>query len=150
MSHDAIPSFSAMLRAALGDALAPNAATFLDMFDERGIMEFPFAPPGMTGRLEGRVALAEHLESLVSLIAIDDFKSPTVHRSRDDVFVLEFEGRGRGIATARPYLQTYVSVIKIEGGRITHYRDYWNPLVVLETMAGSAPQDAVSGGEHAS
>ena len=138
MPDDAIPSFSAMLRSALGEAVAPDAATFLDMFAEDGVMEFPFAPPGMPARLEGRTALAAHLERLRGMIVVASMGPPTVHRA-SDVVVLEFEGRGRGLATDKPYVQTYVSVIRIARGRIVHYRDYWDPLVVLTTLGVSAP-----------
>ena len=138
MPDDAIPHFSSMLRTALGDRLAPGAATFLDMFAEDGVMEFPFAPPGMTARLEGREALAAHLQLLTGMVAFEDMGPPTVHRA-PDVVVLEFEGRGRGLATGTPYVQTYVSVIRIGRGRIVHYRDYWNPLVVLATVGASTP-----------
>ena len=138
MPDDPIPSFSAMLRNALADALAPDATTFLDMLAEDGVMEFPFAPPGMTTRLEGRAALGAHLKMLGGIVAFEAMGAPVVHRA-SDVFVLEFEGRGRGLKTGKPYAQSYVSVIRVEGGRITQYRDYWNPLVVLDTMGVVIP-----------
>ena len=145
MPDDPIPGFSSMLRSALGERLAPGATTFLDMFAKNGVMEFPFAPPGMTARLEGREALAAHLQLLTGMIAFGDMGPPTVHDA-SDVVVLEFKGRGRGLLTGASYVQTYVSVIRLEGGRITHYRDYWNPLVVLATVGASTP---AHGGEDA-
>lgn len=139
MSTDTVMSFSAMLREALGSALAPGASRFLDMFAEDGVMEFPFAPPGVAKRLEGRPALAAHLASLEGLASFNRMALRSCHRALDaEVFVLEFDGFGTGAATGRPFEQSYVSVITLRDGRIAQYRDYWNPLVVIEALGGDA------------
>lgn len=147
MPDDPVLSFSTMLRDALHDRLVPDATTFLEMFADDGVMEFPFAPPGLTTRLQGKDALAAHLQSLSGLVALDGMSTPTVHQTVDPaVFVLEFEGSGRAIANGAPYQQTYISVITICDGRIARYRDYWNPLVVIKTMGGmKALQAAFTG-----
>lgn len=135
MSSDAIPSFSAMLRGALGDALAPDAATFVDMFAETGVMEFPYAPKDGVARLEGRPALIDYLAGLGTMIDIVSVGDPVVHRSVEaDTFILEFTGVGRGVASGNAYEQTYISVIKVADGRIVHYRDYWNPDVITQVV----------------
>ena len=145
MSNDSIPNFSAMLRGALGDALAPDAATFAEMFAETGVMEFPFAPADGVRRLEGRPALIEYLAGLGTMIDIVGVGAPVVHRSVDaDTFILEFTGVGRGVASGKTYEQTYISVITVSGGRIVHYRDYWNPDVIA-LVVGDA--HAVSGSQ---
>ncbi|MBM3605557.1 MAG: nuclear transport factor 2 family protein, partial [Alphaproteobacteria bacterium] len=54
-------NFSDLLRAALGERLAP-ADTMLDMFAEDVIFEFPFAPEGLPKRLDGAAALVAHLQ----------------------------------------------------------------------------------------
>ena len=145
MSSDAIPSFSEMLRGALGDALAPEAVDFVDMFAETGVMEFPFAAPGGVTRIEGRPALIEYLAGLGTMIDIISMGKPVVHRTAgDDTVILEFTGEARGVASGKTYEQRYISVIKLSNGRIVHYRDYWNPLVVnqvvADAMATSAPR----------
>ena len=144
---DSVESFSAMLRKALGDRLAPDAATFLDMVAENGVMEFPYSPPGLATRLEGKAAIAQHLEGLADMIAFDRMSEPTVHATTDpDVTIVEVEGFGRGVTTGESYDQRYISVIRTHAGRIVHYRDYWNPLVVLRALRGSAVVDALVGG----
>lgn len=143
MSNDAIPGFSAMLRGALGDALAPDAAAFPEMFAEDGVMEFPFAPADGVRRLEGRPALIEYLTGLGTMIDIVSVSAPIVHRSVEaGVFILEFTGVGRGVATGKAYDQTYISVIRVSEGRIVHYRDYWNPDVIAQVLGNA---HAVSG-----
>ncbi|KTE02770.1 hypothetical protein ATE68_06920 [Sphingopyxis sp. H038] len=136
-----------MLRKALGDRLAPEAATFLDMLADDGVMEFPYAPPGLATRLDGKAAIAQHLEGLADMIAFDRMSEPTVHATTDpDVTIVEVEGFGRGVTTGESYDQRHISVIQTDAGRIVHYRDYWNPLVVVRALRGSAVVDAIAGG----
>ena len=143
MSDD-IQSFSAMLRTALGDRIDKGASSFIEMMAEQAVMEFPYAFPGLPVRLEGRDAVARHLESVAGLIAFDRMGPPTVHPSTDqDLVIIEFDGFGYGVETGEPYDQSYISVIRTEDGRITHYRDYWNPIAVLRATRGAAHVDAL-------
>jgi len=145
---DSVESFSTMLRKALGDRIDADANTFVEMVADDGVMEFPYSPPGFPTRLDGRAAVARHLEGLSDVIAFDRMGEPTVHSSTDpNVVIIEFEGFGRGVATGEPYDQSYVSVIRTGGGRIVHYRDYWNPLVVLRATKGAALIDALVAGD---
>lgn len=144
---DSVESFSAMLRKALGERIAPDAVTFLDMLADTAVMEFPYSPPGLATRLDGKAAIARHLASLGDMIAFDRMGEPTIHATTDsDVTIVEVEGFGRGVSTGEPYDQRYISVIRTDAGRIVHYRDYWNPLVVLRALRGSAVVDALADG----
>lgn len=121
-----------------------DAGTFVELMAEHGVMEFPYAPAGLPTRQEGRAAIASHLEEAGKMIAFDRMGEPVVHPSTDpDIVILEFDGFGRGIATGEPYHQRYISVIRTSGGRITHYRDYWNPLAVLRATKGATLVDAL-------
>lgn len=143
-----IQSFSAMLRSALGERIYPDASSFTGMMAEHAVMEFPYAPPGLPVRLDGRDAVASHLEMAANLIAFDRMGEPTVHPSTDpDLVVLEFEGFGHGVETGEPYDQRYISVIRTMNGRIVHYRDYWNPIAVLRATKGAEFVDALTGGD---
>lgn len=145
---ESIQSFSSMLRQALGDKITADAGTFAEMMAEDGVMEFPYAPAGLPTCLKGRAAIANHLEEAGKMIAFNRMGEPAVHPSTDpDIVVLEFEGCGRGVATGEPYDQRYILVIRTPGGRVTHYRDYWNPLAVLRVAKGAALVDALVGGK---
>ena len=133
---DTLPEFSAMLRAALGDELAPEATTFVEMMAENSVMKFPYAPPGGISRLDGRAAIARYIADLG--VDIESMSAPRIHRSRENgVVVLEFSGVGRSIANGKTYQQNYISVITLRDGHIAHYRDYWNPLVILDAMGAT-------------
>lgn len=143
---DEVESFSGMLRKGLGDRLDARAGSFVDMVADDIVMEFPYAPPGMVTRLESKAEIAEHLQKLGAMLAFDSMSEPVVHASTDpDMVVLEFTGHGRGVETGEPYDQRYISVIRLRDGKIVHYRDYWNPLVVLRALRGSMVVDALIG-----
>ena len=133
---DTVQSFSAMLRETLGDRLNPGAETFVEMFAEDGVMEFPYALPSPR-RLEGREALAAHLAYLARLVELLSVSDVVKHETTDpEVFIVEFASSGRAVATGEPFEQRYISVIRVRDGHIVHYKDYWNPLAILRKMRG--------------
>lgn len=129
-------AFSRFLKEVLDGLLDPELQNVEDFFAPEAIFEFPFAPPGLPQKLEGAAAIRAHLERLPEMIEILEIGTPSVHRSQQaGVCIVEFEVRGRAVATDRPYNQRYINVIQVRDGRIIHYRDYWNPLVVLEATS---------------
>ncbi|MGE4340515.1 MAG: nuclear transport factor 2 family protein [Pigmentiphaga sp.] len=145
---DTLESFSAMLRDALGNRLDPNASSFIEMFHPNGVMEFPYAFGDMPKRLVGRDALAQHLAVLSRLITFDRMSKATVTETLDlDLVILEFEGFGTGVATGEPYDQRYLSIIRMQGRYIAHYKDYWNPLAAVRALYGSEGFSVLTKGE---
>ncbi len=133
---DTVQSFSAMLRETLGERHNSGAETFVEMFAEDGVMEFPYALPSPR-RLEGREALAAHLAYLARLVEFLSVSDVAKHETTDpEVFIVEFASSGRAVATGEPFEQRYISVIRVRDGHIVHYKDYWNPLAILRTMRG--------------
>lgn len=105
-----------------------------ELFDTNAIFEFPYSPPGYPGRLEGKTAIANHVNTLFTLLEIQHFSEPVILLDANQQrFVAEFTCEGVFLSTGKPYNQTYISVVSYEGSKITHYRDYWNPLVLLES-----------------
>lgn len=128
-------SFSDLLRAALGERLA-SSGSLLGLFTHDVIFEFPYAPDGMPKRLEGTAALAAHLDRLGPLLTFGPMELGKVYALGETV-IFEFSCSGEGVATGAPYDQRYISVVTLREGRIAHYRDYWNPLVVLTALGGT-------------
>jgi hypothetical protein len=142
---DPVQSFSTMLRQTLGERLEPRAETFVQMFAEDGVMEFPFALPSPR-RVEGREALAAHLDFLAGRIEFLNVADVVKHETGNpEVFIIEFAGFGRSVATGESFEQRYISIIRVQGGHIVHYRDYWNPLEVLRTMRGREFVESLAG-----
>ncbi|MEU8437028.1 nuclear transport factor 2 family protein [Streptomyces sp. NPDC029216] len=139
-----VPASAAELyRHGLRLLLAKDIPGWVGLWAEDGVMEFPFAPPGWPRRLEGREAVAEYMRPYPDHIDLHDFPEADlrIHETADPrTIVAEMRGTGRLVRTGGPYDMRYVAVVTVDDGRITAYRDYWNPLAALETggeLAGS-------------
>ena len=131
-------SFPAMLRRVLGRRLKPDAETFPDMFAVDGVCEYPFAPPGLKTPMVGRDAIIANFQIIRKLLRIDAVADVSEIKVSDpDMVVLEFSGRGEGVATKEAYDQRYISVIRLRDGNIVHYKDYWNPIAFVRAVKGS-------------
>ncbi|WP_140849256.1 nuclear transport factor 2 family protein [Paracoccus sp. FO-3] len=140
-------TFGDVLRGALGPRLM-STDDFLDLFAEDVIFEFPYAPPGMPGRLDGRDSLAAHLERLGPLLEFDGFELRSSYPSGDTV-IFEFTCAGRGAETGKAYNQSYISVVTLRDGRIARYRDYWNPLILRAALGDEGGVAALAGEDAA-
>jgi ketosteroid isomerase-like protein len=99
------------------------------------VVEFPFAPPGRPRRVAGRDAVGQYLKAYPGQIEFDEVTNLDVHQTVDpDTAVIEMTATGRVKATGAPYEMSYVVVLKTVDGRMSLYRDYWNPLVALEAL----------------
>ena len=135
---DSVESFPAMLRRVLGHRLRPDAETFPDMFALDGVLEYPYAPPGLNTPLAGRAAIVANFERLRTHLRIDAVANVSEIKVSDpDMVVLEFSGSGEGVLTKEAYDQRYISVIRMRDGSIVHYKDYWNPIALLRAVKGS-------------
>lgn len=137
------PTFVSVLRDALGDRIDPSADNFIAMMSEDFVMEFPYARPGMQPRIEGRDAVVAYLMTVAGSVSVDTVDNVVVHQTADpEVVIVEFEAHGRAPKVDEPYDQRYISVIRARGGRMIHYKDYWNPIQGLKAQVGSAAVDA--------
>ncbi|MGW6868779.1 nuclear transport factor 2 family protein [Streptomyces sp. NPDC054904] len=121
--------------------LNKDIPAWVALWSERGVMEFPFAPPGWPERLEGREAIAAYMRDYPDHIDLREIADLRIHRTAEPAtIVVEMRGLGRVVATGAPFDMTYIAVVTVEDGRFTSYRDYWNPLAVQESgldFAGS-------------
>ncbi|MCY0961111.1 nuclear transport factor 2 family protein [Streptomyces sp. H27-H5] len=116
--------------------LEKDIPAWMDLWDEGGTLEFPFAPPGWPARLEGRRAIADHMRHYPDHIDLHDFPEVTVHETTvPETIVVEMRGVGRLVKTGGPFDMTYIAVVTVRNGLMTSYRDYWNPLAVQEPGA---------------
>ena len=111
-----------------GDAQGWLAHAHPDM-----VLEFPFAPPGRPRRVEGKAAVAQYLDAVPGQVDFEDVRVLHVHQAVDPATaVIEWTASGRIKATGAPYEMSYAVVITLRDGLMAGYREYWNPLVVLE------------------
>lgn len=113
--------------------LDKDMSGWVGLWAEDGVMEFPFAPDGWPARLDGKEAVADYMRHYPDHIDLHDFPALRIHETADpEVIVVEMRGVGRRVETDSPFDMTYIAVVTVRDGRFTSYRDYWNPLAVLE------------------
>ncbi|MFI2352782.1 nuclear transport factor 2 family protein [Streptomyces sp. NPDC019443] len=119
--------------------LEKNIPAWVDLWDEDGVLEFPFAPQGWPERLQGRQAVAEYMRHYPDHVDVHDFPDVKIHQTTaPEAIVVEMRGVGRLVETDSPFDMSYIAVVTVKNGRITSYRDYWNPLAVQQPGADFA------------
>lgn len=140
---DPKPTILSIMKEALGDRIDQSAASFIDLMSDDFVMEFPYARPGMKPRIEGKPAVIAYLLTVGQGVSVDTISNVVVHETGDpEIVIVEFEAHGRALKVGEAYEQRYISVIRARGGRMIHYKDYWNPLQGLKAQLGSAAVEA--------
>ncbi|MFD5075239.1 nuclear transport factor 2 family protein [Streptomyces sp. NPDC058371] len=121
---------------------------YFDLFADDVVMEFVYAPPGTPPELRGRQAIIDSFRGYGRIITLDRMSDAKVYATATPgVVILEYASHGTGVTTGRPYHQHYVSIVTIRDRRIVHWRDYSNPLVVIDTIGdGQAMAKAMFSG----
>ncbi|WP_327685750.1 nuclear transport factor 2 family protein [Streptomyces sp. NBC_00467] len=113
--------------------LDKDIPAWVDLWDEVGVLEFPFAPDDWPKRLEGKAAVAGYMRGYPDHIDLHDFPYVEIHRTvAPETIVVEMRGVGRLVKTGGPFDMSYIAVVTVENGLITQYRDYWNPLALQD------------------
>ena len=85
------------------------------------------------GVMDGKEAIAAYMRHYPDHIDLHDFPDLRIHETADpETIVVEMRGVGRLVETDSPFDMTYIAVVTMRDGHFTSYRDYWNPLAVLE------------------
>ena len=117
----------------LDNLVTSKHSALMEMLTEDAVMEFPYAPPTRPARLVGKPEIVRFFAGFGDFLVLDAVHLVAAHPTTDpDIAVVEMEGRGKYAQTRRPYFQKYVSVLTFRGGRIAHWKDYWNPSNVTE------------------
>jgi len=115
---------------------------YFDLLADDVVFEYVISVPGYPSRVEGRAAIIElysNYDEYMSVRAADDLR---VYRDPGaSVVVLEYAVHGEAVKTARPYHNRFVSIITIRDKKVTHWRDYLDPIAVFD--AAGWPDDHV-------
>jgi len=97
------------------------------------VLEFPYAPTSRPQRVAGKPAVGEYLRTVSGQVRFERITRQHVHQTVDpDTAIIEWSVSGQVKATGAPYEMSYVVVLTLVDGLIAVYRDYWNPLTLLE------------------
>jgi ketosteroid isomerase-like protein len=103
--------------------------TFATLWAEDAVQDMPYAPDGFPKRVSGANNIIKHYSGWPENAGKADFTSELVFYSMQNpkmVFV-EFKGNVDIVTTGRTYLQQYGGLFHVEDGKITLFREYFNP-----------------------
>ncbi len=122
---------------ALESLRAGDVDGFVRMYEDDAVHEFPFAPEGRPERLEGRSAIAAYMKNLPAVVHFDSFDDLRVREAGDELIV-EASARGTRPGSGAPFHMQYVWFITHKDGRVSHFRDYMNPLRLRPTAPAAS------------
>jgi len=106
-----------------------------DLYAEDGVHELPFAPPPAPRRIEGREQVRAYFTGTLAGVALEfqRFEEVAIHDTTDpNVIVAEYDAHGVIPSTGRRFTVRNIWILNIVDGRIGSWRDYWNPLEIIQ------------------
>ena len=110
-----------------------------DMTTEDVVFEVPFRPDGFERRTEGREKYIELLRQ-ASTVMIDgsenlyDIGIDTLGSNPDELFA-EYKSAMK-LRSGADYRNEYVARFSVRDGRISHFVEYMNPIILFKAMGG--------------
>lgn len=153
MSHDAATESSAiqqLVQKYMSLLSQQNWNEWIDLWADDGVLEFPFAPAGRQSRYVGKADILDYMKAVIVRMAgrvksegLDYFRARAM--SDPAMICLEMGIKGRVLENGAPYHQKYVSIIEMKEGKLSLYREYWNPIVSMDTNGGREAWTAAFG-----
>jgi uncharacterized protein len=111
---------------------------WLELFAEHAVIEFPYAPSvGTPVRLEGKAAITAYARGVPSVMQELVFTNLRTYPTQaPQVLWAEVHGEATITRTGLRYAQDYVMYLETDGERIVRYREYWDPVPVLQAFGG--------------
>ncbi|MFB9411604.1 nuclear transport factor 2 family protein [Dactylosporangium matsuzakiense] len=116
-----------------------DAEAFVELLADDAVIEWPYRPEGVPGRLQGRGEILAFMQRTArSLVRFDEYREIVMHETADpEVVIVEYEVLGHITTTGEPFRQTVIAVIRVRGGLVVSYRDYINPLPLMAVLAAA-------------
>jgi ketosteroid isomerase-like protein len=120
---------------ALDSLVAGDVDGWMSMYAPDAVHEFPFAPKDGVRRLDGREAIAAYVSQVVNKgrLRFGTFSNICVRETGDEIIV-EADGNHQRICDDTPVVLSYVWFITRRDGRVTHFRDYVNPMQLSNAL----------------
>jgi ketosteroid isomerase-like protein len=108
---------------------------FFELLADDVVFDFVITGPDYPRRVIGRDNLIELYRGYGSTFFLDRCHDLRVHRSDStSTVVLEYGSEGKVVATGYPYSNRYISVITLKDRKVSHWRDYLDPLRVFAAL----------------
>jgi ketosteroid isomerase-like protein len=119
--------------------LAKDIASWVKLWADDGVFEHPYSPPGYKKQVVGKQAIAEYMSGFPDRFDVREFNLVGLIQNEEGTEAFtEITCKATALTTGRPYNQHYVGFMRVnEAGKLVLYRDFWNPLVAIETFGGA-------------
>ena len=108
---------------------------FFDLLAEDVVIDYVITTPDYPRHVKRRMTVAELYRPYGTMIVLDRCYDLAVHHdTKTEVVVLEYASEGRVVSTGAPYTNRYISVLKIGERKVTHWRDYLDPVAVFDAL----------------
>lgn len=122
----------------LSNLVSSRHPDLMEMLTEDAVIKFPYHLATTPTQLVGKQEIVKYFAGIANLMTFEEFRLVAAHQTiNPDVAVLEYEGTGKAVRTGRSYQQKYITVLTFRDGRISHWKDYWNPIRVLNAIGES-------------
>jgi ketosteroid isomerase-like protein len=112
---------------------------FFDLLAEDAIFEYVISVPGYPRQVQGRRAVADLYRGYGDVMVLHSADELAAHRDPEtSVVVLEYAVHGQAVHTGRAYDNHFVSVITVKDRKVTHWRDYLDPVAVFRATGWPA------------
>lgn len=106
---------------------------YFDMLADDVVFEYVISVPGYPRRVEGRQGIIDLYSGYDSYMRVHSADNLRIYRDpKASVVVLEYEVHGRSVQTGRPYDNRFVSIITVTDEKVTHWRDYLDPIAIFD------------------
>ncbi len=110
---------------------------WIELWADDGVLEFPYAPAGRSSIYTGKDQILAYMQPLGGRMQMDSLDYFDLHPMADpNVVCFEMGFTGHIVETGAAYEQKYISIVHIADGKITRYREYWNPIVSMDANGG--------------
>jgi uncharacterized protein len=129
------------------DALeAMSIERFFNVWHDEGVQIMPYSPEGFPARIEGKAAIRRHCGNLLTNYKFVRFPDRFFHFTSDPNRVwAEFRSEIQIKATGKSYNNTYACLFTLRDGRIIEYKEYANPLILLNAFGSPETPHKKSG-----
>jgi ketosteroid isomerase-like protein len=105
---------------------------YFDLLADDVVFEYVISVPGYPKRVEGRHGVIDLYSDYGDYMTMHTADNLRAYRDQEAcVAVLEYEVHGESVQTGRPYDNRFVSIITIKNRKVTHWRDYLDPVAVF-------------------
>lgn len=106
---------------------------YFDLLAGDVVFEYVISVPGYPRRVEGRQAVIDLYRGYDDYMTVHTADDLRVYRDPEaSVTVLEYAVHGVSVLTGRPYNNRFASIITVKDRKVSHWRDYLDPIAVFD------------------